>query len=75
MKYTFWDIVIVEWENIGVVIKSWWKWNRWYVSHEVYVRIHNWVKDFKEDEIERYLVRHKYLDEQELEYQQNAINT
>ena len=74
MKFTFWDIVVVDWENIGVIVKSWWKWNRWYNSHDVYVRMYNWIKEYKEEEIERYLVRHKYLDEQELEYQNNAIN-
>ena len=72
MKYTFWDIVIVNWNEFWVIVKCWGKWNRWFRTYEVYVRIHNWVKEFKEDEIQRYMVRHKYLEWDEIEYQYNS---
>lgn len=58
-------------EDIGVIVKSWiGKEN----SHEVYVRILNEIKTFKESEIERYLVRHKFLSDEEKEYQFNVMN-
>jgi len=75
MKYTFGDIVVVDGENIGVVVKSWCKSNKGNPPYyEVYVRMYNAIKDYREDEMERYLVRHKYLSEEEKEYQHNAIN-
>ena len=73
MKFCFGDIVVVEGSYIGVVVKSWISSQKG-VVHEVYVRTYNSIVEYKEDDIQRYMVRHKYLDEQELEYQANAIN-
>jgi hypothetical protein len=75
MKFTFGDIVVVDGENIGVVVKSWVGIKpKETKKHEVYVRMYNGIKEYPEDKIERYLVRHKYLSEEEKEYQFNAIN-
>ena len=71
MKYVFGDIVIVEEENLGVIVKSWLSKE---ITHEVYVRNFNSIRTYKESEIERYLVRHKELSNEEKEYQNNAIN-
>ena len=73
MKFTFGDIVVVEKNLIGVVVKSWCKSNKT-IEYEVYVRDYNSIKLFNENNIERYMVRHKELSEEELEYQNNAIN-
>ena len=73
MKYTFGDIVIVDDDNIGVIVKCWTSFTHNY-SYELYVRNYNGIKEYKENEIERYMVRHKYLSEEEKEYQYNAIN-
>ena len=70
MQFCFGDIVVVERELIGVVVKSWCG-NP--PKHEVYVRILNGIKEYSEDEMERYMVRHKYLDEEELGWQRNAV--
>lgn len=77
MKYAFGDIVVVEGENIGVIVKTWESINRikgnqkfkdkYY--YEVYVRMHNSIIDYTESNIERYMVRHKYLSEEEKEWQ------
>lgn len=75
MKYTFGDIVVVDDENIGVIVKSWLPSNKKQPYYEVYVRMYNAIVEYDEDKIERYMVRHKYLDEQELEYQSNALNS
>lgn len=69
MEYTFGDIVVVEDGLIGVIVKCWCG-----GVYEVYVRMYNNIKQYKENEIQRYLVRHKYLSEEEKEYQYNAIN-
>lgn len=73
MKFTFGDIVIVEENLIGVVVKSWVHNNK-SIRHEVYVRSYNTIKEYKESEMERYMVRHKELTDEELEYQHNAIS-
>lgn len=72
MNYCFGDIVVVEGHLIGVVVKSW-------ISsidgpnHDVYVRNRNAIRNCKEFEMQRYMVRHKELSEDELIYQRNAI--
>lgn len=69
MQFCFGDIVVVEGYLIGVVVKSWCD-----KTYEVYVRSFNAIKSYNESEMQRYMVRHKYLDEEELEWQYNAIN-
>lgn len=68
MKYCFGDIVVVDGNLIGVVVKSWQN-----GTHDVYVRMVNRIVEYKESEMQRYMVRHKYLDEEELVYQRNAV--
>ncbi len=65
--YLFGDIVVVCNNHIGVVVKTWEN-DKGY-EYEVYVRTWNKIWTFKEKEVERYRVRHKYLDEQEMEWQ------
>ena len=76
MKFCFGDIVVVRGNLIGVVVKAW---IRYAASggtsheYEVYVRMSRQIEQFREDEMERYMVRHKELDEQEMEWQRNAV--
>ena len=73
MKYCFGDIVIVNGNEIGVVVKSWATSLRGKEpEHEVYCRMSNRIETFSESKIKRYMVRHKFLDEEELRYQHNA---
>ena len=73
MKFCFGDIVVVEGNLIGVVVKDWQSLSK-EPYHEVYVRYYNSIKEYSESQMERYMVRHKYLSEEEQEYQYNAIN-
>ena len=73
MKFFFGDIVVVEGSYIGVIVKSW-RSSQNGIVHEVYVRMRNSIVEYKESDIQRYMVRHKYLNEEELGYQINAIN-
>lgn len=73
MKFCFGDIVVVEGSYIGVIVKSWISSHKG-VVHEVYVRSYGNIVEYKESDIQRYMVRHKYLNEEELEYQANAVN-
>lgn len=73
MKFCFGDIVVVDDIQIGVVVKCWSE-NTTGNNYDIYVRSYNDIKNYKEDEIERYMVRHKYLNDEEIEYQYNAIN-
>ena len=75
MKFTFGDIVVVDEENIGVIVKSWTNSSsREENRYEIYVRMYNAIKKYPENKIERYIVRHKYLSDHEKKYQFNSIN-
>lgn len=67
--FLFGDIVVVENMLIGVVVKTWEDKHGFY--YEVYVRSLNAIKEYREEEIERYRVRHKELDAEEV-YWQNS---
>ena len=73
MKFCFGDIVVVENNLIGVVVKSWIR-NNNSLEYEVYVRNYNSIETYSEDKIERYMVRHKELNDEEKYYQNEAIN-
>lgn len=68
MKFLFGDIVVVEDNLIGVIVKSWKSTVRGYY-YDVYVRNYNCIIEFDEDDIERYKVRHKELNDEEMYYQ------
>lgn len=65
--FLFGDIVVVDVDQIGVVVKTWEN-NKGY-TYEVYVRSYNKINTYEEREMDRYRVRHKYLDEEELMWQ------
>ena len=73
LKFTFGDIVVVEKILIGVVVKCW-NSNKSGYNYDIYVREYNIIKNYSEENIERYMVCHKYLSEEEQEYQFYAIN-
>lgn len=78
MNYCFGDIVVVEEDLIGVVVKSWIgtiSYNQLdrEPNHDVYVRSYNCIRNYKESEMQRYMVRHKELNEEELIYQRKAV--
>ena len=65
--FLFGDIVVVENMFIGVVLKTWE--NSKGFHYEVYVRSFNSIREYEEKDIERYRVRHKELNEEEMYYQ------
>jgi len=67
--YLFGDIVVIENLLIGVVVKTWE--DSWGFYYEVYVRSLNAIKKYREEDVERYRVRHKELNEEEV-YWQNS---
>lgn len=80
MKLVFGDIVVVEEDQIGVVVKNWGRSNptREYPEGrephvEVYIRNYRSIREYPISQVERYFVRHKELDEEELEYQANGV--
>lgn len=67
--------MVVEGNLIGVVVKSWCRSLMGSEeNHDVYVRSYNRILNYPESEMERYMVRHKELDEDEMYYQSNAVN-
>ena len=73
MRFCFGDIVVVEKTLIGVVVKCWHDEDRGTYSYDVYVRSYNGIITYPDSKIERYMVRHKELDEEELFYQEQAL--
>ena len=71
MKFLFGDIVVINKNQIGVIIKTWDKLSINIYEYEVYNRITNQIETYLEKDIEKYRVRHKYLNEEEMEYQWN----
>lgn len=67
-KFLFGDIVVVNECHIGVILKTWERADRTFY-YEIYVRLANRIIEYEENSIERYRVRHKYLSEEELNYQ------
>lgn len=75
MKFCFGDIVVVDDIQIGVVVKCW---QNYYdpdcaPDYDVYVRSYNDIRNYEESKIQRYMVRHKYLNDEEVEYQRDAV--
>lgn len=68
MKFLFGDIVVVEKSLIGVIVKSW-ESNKRGKYYEVYVRNYNKIVEYDEKDIDRYKVRHKELNQEEMYYQ------
>ena len=73
MKLVFGDIVVVEEVFIGVVVKCWHN-DKTGNNYDIYVQSFNGIKNYKENEVERYMVRHKELNDEELMYQANALS-
>lgn len=67
-KFLFGDIVVIEEYQIGVIVKSWEN-PRTGLYYEVYVRSYNAINDYQEKDIERFRIRHKYLEGDDLGYQ------
>lgn len=63
-RFNFGDIVVVEDDYIGVVVKCW---GGEHPHNEVYVRSYNGIKDYGEDEI-RAFIYDKELTEEAKEY-------
>lgn len=80
MKFCFGDMVVVEDNLIGVVLTDWINPKNAVnpedreVKHEVYVRQFREIREYPEDQIERYMVRHKYLEGEEITWQHNAVH-
>ena len=67
-EFLFADEVIVESDLVGVIVKTWIKSDNTR-DYEVYVRSINCIKLYPENEIQRYRVKHKYLDDKDMAYQ------
>lgn len=70
MKFLFGDIVVINENQIGVVVKIWDKFTpKTTYEYEIYNRMTDRIETYLEDNVERYKVRHKYLNDEEMEYQ------
>lgn len=74
-QITFGDIVVVDQDQIGVVVKCWGRDNHGNPpKFEVYVRNYRGIREYSEPDVDRYLVRHKELDGDEIDYQYNGVH-
>lgn len=76
-KFLFGDIVVVDKNRIGVILKTWehhkMKSGRITYTYDVFVKDYNEIKEYKEKDIERYRVRRSYLNVQEVAYQKGEL--
>ena len=63
MKFQFGNIVVVDDDQIGVIVKTWHNPNKGY-HYEVYVRSYNGAREYDENQI-KHFVYSKYLSEEE----------
>lgn len=59
MKFQFGNIVVVQGDHIGCIVKSWAN-----GTHDVYVRSLNGVAEFHESEIKHYVFSKELTEEQ-----------
>jgi hypothetical protein len=69
LKFLFGDIVVINKNQIGVVVKTWEKLSLNTYEYEIYNRMTSKIESYLEKDVERYRVRHKYLNEEEMDYQ------
>lgn len=68
MSFQFSNVVVVDDDQIGVIVKSWGSGLKSVGrSHDVYVRSYNGVKNYAEDDI-RHFIYSKYLTDEEREF-------
>jgi hypothetical protein len=67
-QFLFGDIVVIDNWIIGCILKTWETDNETY-NYEVYNRDTRKIELLEEKNIKRYSVRHKYLSEEEMEWQ------
>ncbi len=65
-KFQFSNVVVVDGDNVGVIVKSWHH-NDGSYNHDVYVRYHSVIKNYHETEI-KHFVYSKELHDEEREY-------
>ena len=70
-KFLFGDIIVVRDIEVGVILKTWDKNMLGHFEYEIYNRITSKVELCAECDVERYRVRHKYLNDEEIYYQSN----
>lgn len=68
-KFLFGDTVVVHGQTIGIILKTWHNMRHDTYYYKVYNRMTDEIQEIQEYDIERYRVRHKYLSEEELEWQ------
>ena len=61
--------------EIGVIVKSYLNLDnkKGKFNYDVYVRDYNTIKNYEEKDIQRYMVRHKFLSEEDYECQKYAM--
>lgn len=59
MKFQFSNVVIVDGDSIGVIVKSWAD-----NTHDVYIRYHSLIKTYPENQIKHYVFSKELLDDQ-----------
>lgn len=69
-KFLVGDFVVYKKVFIGIVLKTWWSVQHGY-SYDVYIRSWSRIQEIPEEQLERYRVRHKELNEEEMEYQRS----
>ena len=62
MKFQFGNVVVVDEDKVGVIIKSWAN-----LTYDVYVRSYGLIREYKEPNI-KHFVYGKYIPESDLDF-------
>lgn len=65
-RFQFGNVVVVDTDCIGVIVKTWESLSHGKIHHEVYVRTYNCIREYDEKEINHFIYN-KELNEQDLE--------
>lgn len=66
VKFQFGNVVVVDENQIGVIVKSWGKGSQTgYYTHDVYVRSYNEVRCYPEGEIKHFVYSKELSEEEE----------
>ena len=68
MKFLIADQVVITGNDIGIVVKVWHHMSNNEYTYDVYNRMTSKIVNYKESDLCRYAIRHKYLDEEEKIY-------
>lgn len=68
IKFQFGNVVVVDNDCVGVIVKTWGATDNRQTHYDVYVRYYNAIREYDQDQIKHYVYSKELLDEQHVFY-------